>query len=111
MEGKTIFQETRENALADTPSIFWIRKIRRVFKNIFLIVWIFRHGHNTVNVFEDSLTEAIIVRNIHVGEISAIDLRQKLARFSCVVTLSQEQTNVSLRGLKLLGHEDYSPQA
>ena len=51
------------------------------------IVWIFRHGDDTVNVFEDGLTEAIVVRNIHVGEIIAIDLRQKLARFGSVVTL------------------------
>ena len=75
---------------ADLPSVFWVRKIRRVFKNISLIVWIFRHGNDTVNVFENSLTEAIIALNIHVGEILAVDLRQKLARFSRVVTLSQK---------------------
>ena len=75
---------------ADLPSVFWVRKIRRVFKNISLIVWIFRHGNDTVNVFENSLTETIIALNIHVGEILAVDLRQKLARFSRVVTLSQK---------------------
>ena len=86
-----IFQETKRSMqLADTPSIFWVCKIGRVLLNISRIVWIFRHGDNTVNVFEDGLTEAIVVRNIHVGEVIAIDLRQKLARFSSVVTLSQE---------------------
>ena len=75
---------------ADLPSVFWVRKIWRVFKDISLIVWIFRHGNDTVNVFENSLTEAIIALNIHVGEILAVDLRQKLARFSRVVTLSQK---------------------
>lgn len=75
---------------ADIPSVFWIRKIRRIFKNVSLIVWIFRHGNNTVNVFEDSLTEAIVALNIHVGEILAVNLRQKLPCFSRVVTLSQK---------------------
>lgn len=56
---------------------------------MFFIVWIFGHGYNAVNVIEDCLTEAIIVRDVHVGEISAINLWQELARFTSDVTLSQ----------------------
>lgn len=58
--------------------------------------------------FEDSCTKAIIVHNIHVVGLVAVDLLQKLARFSRVVTLLHEQTNVSLRVLKLLGEEYHS---
>ena len=75
--------------------------------NIFLIVWILRHAHDFVNVvdLEDSLTEAIIGDS--VIEARAIDLRQKAARLSCVVTLLEKQINVSLRVLKRLADAFY----
>ena len=73
---------------AGIPRVFGIRKIRRVCIDIFLMEVILRHGRNTVGVFEDSLTEAIIVHSIHVLEgVAAVDLLQKLARSSRVMTV------------------------
>lgn len=83
---------------ADILGIYWIRKLHGVMSDVFQVVWIFRHARNTVNVFEDSLTEAIILHN--VSEVGAVDLWQKGARFVCVVTLSQKQMDVSLRVLE-----------
>ncbi len=59
-----------------------------VISNEGVVERIFLHAHETVNAFEDRLTEAIEVRN--VGELGVVQLRHLLARFIRIVSLSRE---------------------